>query len=340
MSLVLLIPAYRPRPGLPDLVRAMLDASPDLSRAVVVDDGSGPDCAPIFERLRGMKDVGVVAHAINLGKGAALKTGFNAILAADPSVTGIVTADADGQHRPADVARVASAHRDRPNGLILGTRSFKGEVPARSRIGNEMTRFFFRLVTGSALKDTQTGLRVWPREQCLDALRLRFNGYEFEFEALMRAPRASTYEVPIETVYEPGNPESHFNPLRDSLRIYFVFLRYSASALAAAIIDSTVFTIVLGRTGDIAVAQASGRIVAVFIAFFLLRSAVFRSTASVWKLMAGYLALVVVSGTVSYALIRGLVTAGFSPLAAKLMAEGTLFGANFAVQRTMIFRRE
>lgn len=340
-SAVLLVPAYQPSPELPHLIREMLDAAgPSIERAVVVNDGSGPECAETFRRLRAMDRVEVLSHVINLGKGAALKTGFNHILGNDASVTAVVTADADGQHRPRDVAKVAAAHAAHPEQLILGSRSFHGEIPLRSRAGNRASRFLFHLFTGLPLQDTQTGLRAWPRAHCLEALRLPYQGYEFEFEALLQASRSAVHEIEIETVYAPGNPSSHFNPLRDSLRIYFVFLRYSASALMAATVDSTVFSLVLWRTGNVALAQIAGRAAATALAFLVLRNLVFRSTAEFWKPLLRFLALVAVSGAVSLVLINVLTGAGLPPLAAKMLAEGTLFAANFAVQRTLVFRRD
>ncbi|MFN7936092.1 MAG: bifunctional glycosyltransferase family 2/GtrA family protein [Bryobacteraceae bacterium] len=341
MSLVLLIPAYQPGPSLPGLVASILEETRGLiDRAVVVNDGSDARCDGVFAALRGIPGVEVIAHAVNLGKGAALRYGFNHILTTDRGVTGIVTADADGQHLPKDVALTARAHAGNPEALILGSRAFQGEVPLRSRIGNMLTRTVFRLVTGLALTDTQTGLRVWPRAQCLEALRLPFNGYEFEFEHLVQASRSKIQEVPITTVYEQGNPTSHFNPVRDSLRIYFVFLRYSASAVMAAVIDSTVFSVALWKTGDLVVSQVAGRSLATLVAFFVLRNVVFRSQEQAWKSLLRFVTLVVVSGGVSFRLIEALVDGGVSPLGAKLLAEGTLFVANFAVQRTLVFRRE
>lgn len=341
MSLVVLIPAYQPGPDLPALVRAILaETLGVVDRAVVVNDGSAERCAPVFAELRGIDRVEVIAHAVNLGKGAALKTGFNWILANDAAVTGIVTADADGQHLPADVARVARAHAGHADALVLGSRAFKGEVPFRSRFGNTLTRVIFRLFTGLPLEDTQTGLRVWPRAQCLEALRLPYNGYEFEFEALVKASRSAIHEVPIETVYREGNKSSHFNPIRDSLRIYYVFLRYSASAILAAVLDSSVFSLTLWRTGNLILSQAAGRALATLVAFFVLRRLVFQSTAAPWKTALRFVTLVIVSGAVSLRLIEALLGAGFSPLSAKLLAEGTLFVANFAVQRTLIFLRD
>lgn len=338
---VLLVPAYQPPANLPRLIGEMLAAAgPAILRCVVVNDGSGAGCEETFQQLRAMDRVEVLSHVINRGKGAALKTGFNYILGNDPSVTAIVTADADGQHRPRDVARIAAEHAAHPDQLILGSRSFHGEVPLRSRIGNRVSRLLFHVLTGMPLQDTQTGLRAWPRSHCVEALRLPFQGYEFEFEALLKASRSAIREVEIETVYEPGNPGSHFNPLRDSLRIYFVFLRYSASAVLAAVVDLTVFSLVLWRTGSLAWAQTAGRAAATALAFLVLRNLVFRGAAEFWSPLVRFLMLVVISGAVSFALMNVLKDAGLPTLAAKLLAEGTFFAANFAVQRALVFRRK
>src|SRR5262249_16736655 len=92
MNVAVLIPAYRPDCALPRLVEQL---SADGYRAiVVVDDGSGPDYAALFAEL---DRATVLRHAVNLGKGAALKTGFNHILCDYPDAAGVVTADADGQ---------------------------------------------------------------------------------------------------------------------------------------------------------------------------------------------------------------------------------------------------
>ena len=109
VSIALLIPAYRPGPALIEVVRSLDD--PGFTGIVVVDDGSGPEYAWIFDLLEQFAGVKVVRHAVNLGKGAALKTGMNYALVEHPGLAGIVTADADGQHDPADICRVAPVYR-------------------------------------------------------------------------------------------------------------------------------------------------------------------------------------------------------------------------------------
>ena len=219
MSIVL-IPAYKPGLELVELVRAL----PEFV-VVVVDDGSGPEFAGIFEKLEGVR---IVRHAVNLGKGAALKTGMNYALVEFPDLAGIVTADADGQHDPDDVRRVAQRLKEHPEALVLGARTFGGGVPLRSRLGNSITRSVMRIAVGHRLSDTQTGLRAIPRGLMERMLRVSASGYEFELEMLIAAKHlgVEVIEQPIQTIYGEGNPTSHFEPLRDSMRIYFVLLRF------------------------------------------------------------------------------------------------------------------
>jgi hypothetical protein len=100
---------------------------------------------------------------VNPGKGAALKTGINYILCEFPDALGVVTADADGQHHPEDILRVAGRLASDRESLILGVRSLRSTVPLHSRIGKRITRSLVWLPIGQRLSDTQTGLRAIPR---------------------------------------------------------------------------------------------------------------------------------------------------------------------------------
>lgn len=339
---ILLIPAFQPGSELEHVVAEVQRQNGDgvVAGVVVVDDGSDARCGAVFARVAALGGVTVLRHAVNLGKGAALKTGFNHCLLTWPEACGVVTADADGQHAAADILKVARRLAERPEALILGAREFPANIPLRSRFGNILTRFVFLLFTGKRLRDTQTGLRGWPAEQCRESLRVPIQGYDFELDALVRSRGGVIEEVGIETIYLDGNRASHFNPLRDSLRIYFVFARYCGSALMAAGVDTLVFSVVYSRLGDLAVSQAAGRIVAMCAAFLVLRSIVFRSDVAPWMTFAKYAGLVAFSGWVSFGLIELLRDQAHLPvLEAKLLAEGVLFLGNFAIQRQLIFTK-
>jgi glycosyltransferase involved in cell wall biosynthesis len=232
-AVVPLVPAFRPEPLLVGLVRDLL--SRGFPSVVVVDDGSPPDSAPVFDELARVPGCTLLRHEVNRGKGRALKTGLAHILERCPAVEGVVTVDADGQHRPADVVRVAESFLAAPGALVIGSRQFARDTPWRSRFGNQLTRRVFRWVAGVRLADTQSGLRCFSRALVPRLLALPGERYEYEMNVLAACPSLSVQlrEVEIESVYLEGNRSSHFNPVLDSVRIYALLLRLALSDLRA-----------------------------------------------------------------------------------------------------------
>lgn len=338
MRVVVLIPAYKPGPEFPDFVSELIGRG--VARIVVVDDGSGPGYRSRFDDVARHPEVRVSRHGINLGKGAALKTGFNAVLCDFPDTTVVVTADADGQHHPDDVVAVARFAEEHPGTLVLGARTFSEQVPLRSRFGNQATKAVLRVVVGQKLADTQTGLRAIPFSLLPALLRLAPQGYEFELDMLLtcRSRSVPIVEVPIRTIYLAGNVSSHFNPLLDSMRIYFVLLRFALVSMCTAVIDNLVFSVLFLSNGSILTSQIGGRLVAMLINFVAVKRVVFKSRGRMlWELVE-YTALVAVSGAASYGLISLFVSyLSLSVLRAKLLAESILFLANFLIQRDLIF---
>ena len=121
-----LIPAYEPGRGLSGLVRRLSEAGLPV---VVVNDGSSAAAEPVFQELGGAV---VLRHKKNRGKGRALKTGI-AYMAAQ-GFEGVVTADADGQHSPEDILRVAEALSASATQLVLGTRDVSRMPPDRKSV--------------------------------------------------------------------------------------------------------------------------------------------------------------------------------------------------------------
>ena len=346
-NLCLVIPAYKPPRELVGLLTQVvsMDRAGLIRNIVVFDDGSGSEFADVFDALAPMDRITLLRHAVNLGKGAALKTGINFAMVTWADTDGVVTADADGQHAPGDVVKVAEMLSLHPGDMVLWVRHFNRRVPLRSWLGNHLTGLVFRILTGVRVCDTQTGLRGLPRHHCLEALTVPADGYDFEMECLVRFNRGGNRPLPflqarIETIYHNGNTLSHFTPLLDSMRIYFVFVRYCGSGLLAAALDYATFSAVFTTTSNLAVSQVAGRCVAVCLAFVLARQIVFHSTAPVAGSLVKYLSLVAAMGFVSYSLIQFLhSTAGLGIVFAKFLAEGLLFLGNFAIQRDFIFIR-
>jgi glycosyltransferase involved in cell wall biosynthesis len=313
----------------------------DPAPIVVVDDGSGPACRELFERASRVPGTTVLTNAVNLGKGAALKHGMNHILVNHPDCVVVVTADADGQHAVTDILKVANALQAGPAEVTFGCRDFKRDVPFRSKIGNVVSRYVYRFVVGLNLSDTQTGLRGIPRRLMELSLGIRSNRYEFETEQIIAAKTAGFKftEVPIQTVYIDDNSGSHFNPILDSFRIYFVLLRYALSSVATALSDFIVFYILTANGIALLSANMSARGVALWLQFVLLKKYVFKSKAGL-PIFAAYVAYVFFSGYLSAAM-QAQFAGHFidSALLAKVVVESVIWIFNFMFLRDIIFRK-
>ena len=242
-DIAILIPAYKPEPSMVDLVQLLRQ---EELCVVVVDDGSGTAYEDLF-RLAAEAGCVVLTHPHNSGKGSALKTGIRYLH--ENGYTGVVTADADGQHTLPDILRVLDSLAQAPDSLVLGVRSVQ-QMPPRSRFGNSLTRFLFATLYDLPLCDTQTGLRGIPIENiCPQLLGLSGDRYEYETNLLIHAKTlfAQVLEVPIETIYLNNNAASHFNAVRDGLKIYRLLFSslptFLLSSLLAFSVDFLLFSV-------------------------------------------------------------------------------------------------
>lgn len=339
-GIVVLIPAYKPSPALVKVVGDLFALG--LQQVLVVDDGSPPEFAPIFDRVRRL-GARTLAHATNRGKGAALKTGMMALRQEFPDVSGVVCCDADGQHLAVDVLKVAETLARQPHALILGSRQFDRRlVPLRSHLGNQLTRAFFFALTGCWLADTQTGLRGIPTDYWPQFIALRPEGYDFETDMLVTAcrDRMPIVEVPITTVYEQGNASSHFNPVFDSLKIYFVFLRFVLASLLSAVIDTTTFIVVHFLSNHILLSMVTARLTAGVINFGLSRRFTFKSKEPMPPQMLRYWALFTAYLVFTYGVVEALAAASVNVYAAKLAIEAVMFVFSFVLQNAYVFRAQ
>lgn len=354
---VVVIPAYEPSD---DLLRLVDDlASAGLTSLLVVDDGSGPDYAPLFTAVAGRPAVTLLKHDVNRGKGAALRTALTAVVERDHAVVGVVTADADGQHLPADIRRVAEALVSRagltPRVCVLGQRDFDlPDIPLRSRLGNKATTAIVRALFGRRLPDTQTGLRGSSADLLPELLEVPGDGFDYEMRALMHllTSRAAILEVPIETVYACGaNTTTHFRPLRDSALIYAAILRQLVAFVLSSglgfLVDIVVFVLVIDLVYGghptlraVGVATVTARVISALTNYAANHLIVFRSGTQVHRSLPRYAAL-----AVSLLLASWLLTTGLSHVMdghvvwAKLIVDSALFFVSYLVQRHWVFRR-
>jgi glycosyltransferase involved in cell wall biosynthesis len=340
MNLILLVPAYNPPLRLVKLIKE-LSASP-VSAVVVVNDGSDSESKAIFQAIRGLRKVVLLEHAVNLGKGAALKTGFNYIYCHFRSKVGVVTFDADGQHVKKDILEIGHALLQNPQTLILGARSFDAATPFRSLAGNKITKGIYRMLIGQKVSDTQSGLRGVPMDFLPLLLKISSNGYEFELDMLIACKHSGRVilEKRIQTIYLDQNESSHFSLLLDSMKIYFVLMRFTLSSLITAAIDYTVFLLIYSHQGDLLLSQIAARMVALTFNYLLVKKFVFYSEQKNIYTFPKYLLLVAVAGAISYYLIQALSDyANLNVVTAKIAVESLIFLANFTIQRDFIFTR-
>lgn len=339
MPLVIVIPAYKPDQTLITLVRQLRAFAQSV---IIVDDGSGSPYLPLFTELEKYDYVKVLHHAVNVGKGQALKTAFNYFLTHETSAVGVVTADADGQHLCHDIQQIAEQLTCNPHALTLGSRTFTEGVPWRSRFGNNLTRMIFRLLIGQSLQDTQTGLRGIPREFLKALLKTRSLGYDFELDMLISASKQKIKikEIPIQTVYKDANKNSHFNPLIDSLKIYFVFCRFLIFSIISGLLDFFAFSLGFILCGHILCSESLARVFSGTCNFLLNKELVFKSKERFLPEALKYTLLCLVNLVFSYGLISSLVFLGANVYASKMIALIGLFFANFAIQKLLVFAPE
>lgn len=344
------IPSYMPDEKLGQTVAGCLRVCGSIQRLVVVDDGSGPEYAEVFERIAAADERVEVLHlGVNSGMGGALKAGMQHAMHKYPDATGFAVFDADGQHHPEDVCRVVDRFLENPDAFVIGVREYRDpaiEIPFRSRFGNRVTEIVFRLCTGVRLSDTQSGLRCYPRKIAAMCTQIEKNRYEFQLEALILAvENAACVQVPIRTIYEENNRRSHFRPVLDSLRIYLVFVRFIASSLISFAVDYVVFAVaylVLERLvpRPILCSLIVSRACSCSVNFIINKFSVFRMRGRSAMEALSFVVLAVLLFALSYFgiwLMREWM--GVSPLIAKILVETALFAASFAVQRFYVFAR-
>lgn len=342
--LSILIPAYKPGESLVTLCEELMRQ--DFNEVVVVDDGSGESFSDIFRRV---SEIGgrVLTHPVNMGKGKAMKTGFNDILVNSKGVKAVVTADADGQHLIKDIINVGRITLEADDTIVIGGRAFKGNVPLKSRMGNAITRNVFRFVSGQKVHDTQTGLRGFPVSSLPKILPLSGDRYEYEMNMLLEASRLDLKlkEIEIETVYINDNESSHFNAVKDSWRIYRLIIMFAASSLISFGVDALVFVLITlifpgsKESFIVWIPNLGARLISSTVNFLINRNVIFAKgrKGNLKRHIIGYYTLA------AFILIAGIaVTSLFKDLGVNVYVSYIisllLFVVSFPIQKRFIFK--
>ena len=350
----ILIPALDPGDEFVPYVERLIERG--FESIIIIDDGSGASRKQPFEQLAAYEECAVLTHAVNLGKGRALKNGFNHFLnehGTDSHLRGVITVDCDGQHAVEDVIRLDEWAHDK-DALALGSRSFfkNPDVPFKSRFGNSLTSAIFRILYGKRLADTQTGLRAIPTAHLARCMSLAGERFEYETHMLIDAIYGNRpiAEMDIETIYHDNNEGTHFSPVRDSLAIYTLifrsFFRYILSALSSASIDLGVFQILimslhgLPQSTSIWTATIIARVVSSLYNYFVNKNFVFQDGSSPKRTILKYYLLATIQmacSAGSVAFFSRLLTFPETPV--KIVVDSSLFVLSYQIQRRLIFQR-
>lgn len=337
----LVIPAYRPDLHLIHLLQKVKEKS--SLQIIVVNDGSPANDDSIFREAQ--KYATILCHTTNQGKGQALKTAFSYIDSLGQYGT-VVTADADGQHKVWDIFRVSKKAQEKPNHLIMGARSFSGNVPLRSAFGNKLTRFLFKQQTGVSVTDTQTGLRGFTTNMIPFMLKVEGRRYEYEMNMLLAASKEyPIIEVPIETVYINDNQASHFRPVRDELMIYKDMFKFALSSISSFLVDYIVYALALlvlaavPTSLKILLANGVARVTSSIFNYSANKKLVFKNKDSVAKTGTGYFGLALGLFILDTLLIRLFYAIfGLNLLIVKIIVGALLFCLSWLVQKKIIFK--
>ena len=359
-SAAIVLPSLDPDRKFVRVVDGLVEAG--FAHIVIVDDGSAPDHRHFFEAAAEKPGCTVLTHEVNRGKGRALKTAFSYVSEQLPELAGVITIDGDGQHLLPDIIACGDRMLENGDAVVLGCRDFSlPGIPARSVAGNKTTSRFFRLLFGIRLSDTQTGLRAIPARYLETFCGIEGERFEYETNMLLYMKRMGIpfLEQPIATVYDPEDYSSHYNPVKDSLRISWVMFRflasgsgfrYAVSAVLSWILDNGLYLGLFGLLGsrlDYAspVAQVCARVVSSLFNFTMNDRFVFRNGEDHWTALGKYYCVCVPQTLISTVCLTSLINVlriGVPWLAAlvKILLELVLFVVSYFIQKQWVFRRE
>lgn len=349
LNLTIIIPSYNPDEKLEKVVAGLLERG--FRDIIVINDGSDKLHMQPFKNIEG--NCTIIHHKENKGKGQALKTAFSFCVESRRYSAGVITVDGDNQHHPEDVYKCGEALLDNTDKLILGCRNFKEKnVPFKSKYGNNITKTVFRLLCGLKVSDTQTGLRAIPMTYMEEMLKIKGERYEYETNMLLETKNLEMdiVEVPIRTIYINDNESSHFNPIKDSIKIYGIILKFFANSIASTGIDLAIFYTLsliltkgnLKQSLVIYLATIVARICSSLFNYNMNKRHVFGQGNS-WSMLKYYILCVcqmMVSATIVYLISRPLGTHSFISTVIKAVTDSCLFFISFRIQKNWVFRKE
>lgn len=195
MKIFLVIPLYNEEKHIVDVIKGV--AKYDLP-IVVVDDGS-MDSSKLKVQSSKLRGVIFLSHKVNLGKGAAMKTG--AEYAFSKGAEAVIFMDSDGQHAASDLPKFVKALNEKCD-LVFGSRNLNLDIPFVRYIGNKVASVFVNLLFGIYVSDLVCGFRALTKNG-YKKIEWESTGYGVETEMVVRSAKSGlkSCEIPVETIY-------------------------------------------------------------------------------------------------------------------------------------------
>jgi glycosyltransferase involved in cell wall biosynthesis len=187
----IVIPAHNEQKYIYDIVTAAKKFSENV---IVVDDGSKDNTGDMAKKAKAV----VLRHIINLGKGAALKTGCDYAL--KHGCSAIIAMDADAQHNPKQIPKFLESIKN--HDVVLAYRQLDNKMPFILRFGNRFINKTISFLYGIKIRDSQCGYRAFTAD-AYRKIRWKANDYSMESEMIAKIGKykLSYAEIPIETIY-------------------------------------------------------------------------------------------------------------------------------------------
>lgn len=351
-DLAIVLPSLDPDKKFKAVVDGLVEIG--FEHIVIVDDGSDAEHRVWFDAVEDYPQTCVLHHEVNRGKGRALKTAFEYVMKELPGVDGVITIDGDGQHLADDIIACGERMLEQQDKVVLGCRDFNQPgIPPRSVAGNKTTSRLFRICYGIVLSDTQTGLRAIPAKYLPAFCGIEGERFEYETNMLLNMKRMGIafYEQPIATVYDPDDYSSHYNAVKDSLRIFKVMIKFMLSSLGTTVLDLAVFYLMMRFFGVAAgkyaelLATVVARAISSFANFSANNAMVFENKSHYKRAMFRYYCLAIPQMLVSaglVTLINGLLANSVPIIATviKFAVDTMLFFLSYYIQREWVFSQK
>lgn len=336
MKKIALIPSYEPNDKLIAILKELKEAKFEI---ILVNDGSNKEYDKIFNKCEKYCSK-YLSYKENHGKGYALKTGLNYINDNYKNVV-VITMDSDGQHTVKDASNLCNIVSKKDNTILLGKRLRSSYTPLRSRLGNAITRFAYRISTGIDIYDTQTGLRAFKSDFIPFLLGVEGDRFEYEMNMILDAPKKkiNLEEEVIETIYEDNNSGTHFNTLRDSYLIYKQIIKFISSSVLSFFIDYILFVVGTFIFKSIITANIVARVISSAFNYTVNRNVVFKDKGNIKSSILKYYLLaifiLVVNTSILYLLVDII---GLNKYLIKIVIEVILFIVSYSIQKRFIFK--